>query len=304
VGGTAQKSANHAAWWLGLAGFGLLSLGDSVVKSIAGEWPGTAVAALRFALGALGLGAILWVREGRAGFSAPRLGLQAARGAALALASLMFFLALFAMPQAEATAIQFVSPMLTALLSAWLLAERISARAWAAIGLAFAGVLIVLRPNVTALGPAALLPLGAALGMAALMLLNRRGSADVSPLAAQFFVAAFATPFLLVAALAGHLSGAPALAIGWPDASVVLRCMGVAVTASLAHWLVFRATLRASAAVIAPTVYVQIIAATLIGIVWFGDWPDAVALGGTALIIVAGLWLWYDGRAGGREGQR
>jgi drug/metabolite transporter (DMT)-like permease len=302
VGGTTQKSAIHAAWWLGLTGFGLLSLGDSVVKSMAGEWPGTAVAALRFALGAAGLGVILWIREGRAGFAAPRIGLQAARGAALALASLMFFLALFAMPQAEATAIQFVSPMLTALLSAWLLAERISARAWGAIGLAFAGVLIVLRPNLAALGPAALLPLGAALGMAALMLLNRRGAADVSPLAAQFFVAAFATPLLLLAAVAEQLSGISALAIGWPDASVVLRCALVAVSASIAHALVYRATLRASAAAIAPTVYVQIIAATLIGMVWFGDWPDAVAVGGTALIIAAGLWLWYGSRGGGQEG--
>ena len=298
-----EKSHLRAAWLLGVAGFGLLSLGDSVVKSIAGEWPGTAAAALRFALGAAGLGALLWWREGRAGFAAPRMGLQIARGAALALASLMFFLALFVMPQAEATAIQFVSPMLTALLSAWLLAERISTRAWGAIGLAFAGVLVVLRPNVAALGLAALLPLGAALGMAALILLNRRSGKDVSPLAAQFFVAAFATPFLLVAALAGQISGAPALTIGWPDSSVVLRCALVAVTASTAHWLVYRATLCASAAAIAPTVYVQIIAATLIGMVWFGDWPDAVAVGGTALIIAAGLWLWYGSRAGGQEGR-
>ena len=40
-----------------------------------------------------------------------------------------------------------------------------------------------------------------------------------------------------------------------------------------------------------------------IGIVWFGDWPDAVAISGTALIIAAGLWLWYGGRAGGQEGK-
>lgn len=297
-----QNSDIRAAWLLGLVGFGLLSLGDAVVKSIAGEWPGTAAAALRFALGTLGLGAILWLREGRAGFAAPRFGLQVARGAALAFSALLFFLAIFAMPLAEATAIQFVSPMLTALLSAWLLGERISRRAWWAIIIAFAGVLVILRPNVEALGLAALLPLGAALGMAALMMLNRRGGQDVSPLAAQFFVAAFATPFLLVTAFAGHWSGAPMLVIGWPEPSVVLRCALVAVTASIAHWLVFRATLRASAAAIAPTVYVQIIAATLIGMPWFGDWPDAVAVGGTLLIIAAGLWLWYGRRAEGQEG--
>jgi drug/metabolite transporter (DMT)-like permease len=291
----------RSAWGYGLAGFALLSVGDSVIKSIAGEWPGTAVAALRFALGAAGLGALLWWREGRGAFAAPRLGLQAARGLALALASLFFFLAIFVMPLAEATAIQFANPMITALLSLALFGERLPRAAWGAIILAFAGVLTVLRPNVAELGLAALLPLAAALGMAALMILNRRTQGDVSPLAAQFFVAAFATPPLLLAALAGQASGSAALAIDMPSAGVVLRCALVAVSASLAHALVYMATTRASAAAIAPTVYVQIIAATLIGIGWFGDWPDAVAVVGTAIIIAAGLWLWYQGDAGGQE---
>jgi drug/metabolite transporter (DMT)-like permease len=296
-----QKLNVKQAWLYGLMGFGLLSLGDSVIKSIAGEWPGTAAAALRFGLGAAGLGLLLWLREGGAGFVLRRPALQVARGAALALASLLFFLAIFVMPLAEATAIQFANPMLAALLSAALLGERISRAAWGAIILAFAGVLIILRPNVDALGLAALLPLGAALGMVALMMLNRRSNQDVSPLAAQFFGAAFCTPFLLVAVLVGHASGAPALAVSWPDISVVLRCAMVAVSASIAHMFIYGATMQASAAEIAPTVYVQIIVATIIGILWFGDWPDAVALCGTALIIAAGLWLWYGSRVGGQE---
>lgn len=286
----------RAAWIYGLAGFGLLSVGDSVIKSIAGEWPGTAVAALRFSLGATGLGLILWRREGRGAFRCSRPGLQLARGAALAFASLLFFLAIFLMPLAEATAIQFASPMLTALLSAALLGERVPRAAWGATLLAFAGVLIVLRPNVEQLGLAALLPLGAALGMSVLMLLNRLTAGDVSPLAAQFFVAAFATPFLLVAAAFGHATGLASLTVTWPDSSVVARCALVAVSASIAHAMVYQATLRASAAAIAPTVYVQIIAATAIGIIWFGDWPDAIGLGGTAIIIAAGLWLWASAR--------
>ncbi len=60
----------HGDGWglaLALCGFVLLPLGDAVIKSIAGEWPATAVAALRFAIGASGLGAILAWREGRAG---------------------------------------------------------------------------------------------------------------------------------------------------------------------------------------------------------------------------------------------
>lgn len=287
---------------LALAGFALLSLGDAVIKSMAGAWPGTAVAALRFAFGAFGLGALLAWREGRAGFAVPRLSLQFARGAALAFASLLFFLAIYAMPLAEATAIQFANPLLTALVSAWLMHERPARGAVAATLVGFVGVLIVLRPNVALLGWAALLPLGAALGMAFLMTFNRMAARDTSPLAAQFWVAAFATPCLIVAALIGHASGAAALHVDWPAASVVARCALVAVSATCAHALIYAATRRASSAAIAPAVYVQIIAATVIGIAWFGDWPDWVSVGGTAIIIAAGLWLWYQARPRRGEG--
>lgn len=277
---------------LGLAGFALLAATDAVVKSMVGEWPGTAVSALRFALGAVGLGTIVTLREGARGFAPPDWGIQVKRGLALGLASLCFFLALFAMPQAEATAIQFANPMLTALVSAWLLHERPTRATLLATVVAFAGVLIVLRPNVQVLGLAALLPLGAAVGMAFLLTFNRMSAGDTSALAAQFFAALFATPLLLVATAIGHASGQPALHVDWPSASVILRCAVAATAASLAHGLIYVATVRASSATIAPTVYVQIIVAIITGYLVFGDVPDGWSLFGTAIIIGAGLWLW------------
>lgn len=286
----------RAGYLLALAGFGLLPLGDAVVKSMAGAWPGTAVAALRFTFGALGIGMILAWREGRAGFVPRRWYLQAARGASLALASLLFFLAIFAMPLAEATAIQFANPMMTALISAVLLGERATRVVWIATAIALAGVLIVLRPNLAVLGPAAFLPLAAAFFMGLLLTLNRMTAGDTSAVGAQFFVAFFAALTLFVAAWAGDASGVAAMQIGWPSASVIARCALVAVSASIAHSLIYAATVRASSASIAPAVYVQIIAATIIGIVWFGDWPDGPAVAGTMIVIGAGLWLWYQGR--------
>ena len=142
----------RSALLLGLSGFALLAAGDSVIKTIAGEWPGPATAALRFALGALGLGAALAWREGRRGFVVPRPWLQVARGAALATATLCFFSAIFVMPLADATAIQFASPMLTALVSWLMLGERATRKALIATLIAFVGVIIVLRPNIADLG--------------------------------------------------------------------------------------------------------------------------------------------------------
>jgi drug/metabolite transporter (DMT)-like permease len=276
---------------LALTGFAMLSVGDAVVKSMAGDWPGTAVAALRYAFGALGLAALVLVKYGRAGLTAPRLGLHAGRGAAVALATICFFMGVMAMPLADATAIQFTSPVITAMLAPLVLKERSPPAVWLATLLAFAGVLVVLRPNVTEIGAVALYPLGAALGMSWLMMLNRMTAGDAPLLAMQFVLAAIAAPLLIVtAALLHHYGGAP-FRIGAPSAEVMLKCLFVAFSATTGHALIFAAVLRANAAAVAPMTYVQLLVAAAIGWAWFAEAPDAPTFAGAALIVAGGLWL-------------
>lgn len=276
-----------------LAGFVTLSLGDAVIKSIAGAWPGTAVAALRYLIGAAGLATILLVSEGPSGFAFPRARFQILRGLAVAAATVFFFSSIFLMPLAEATAIGFTSPMITAILGAVVLKEKVDGRSWAASALAFAGVLLILRPNIAELGWPALLPLAAALSMSLVMIGNRAVAGAGSPLLMQFLIATIAAAALLVTAIAGHLTGLAALRIGWPDWTVIARCALVAISATTAHWLIFMGTTRASAAEIAPMTYVQLLTALLLGIFLFDDWPDAASLAGSAIVIGAGLYLWH-----------
>jgi drug/metabolite transporter (DMT)-like permease len=287
-----NRQSARAALLLALSGFLLLSLGDAVVKSIAGAWPGTGVAALRYCFGGIGLLAVVALVHGRAGFAFPRPWLQVGRGAAVALATICFFMGVMAMPLADATAIQFSSPMLTGLLSALVLAERAPKAVWGATALAFAGVLTVLRPNVFALGWAALWPLGAAFGMAWLMIFNRKAAGAAPALAMQLLLAAVAAPLLLGAATLLHISGAPEFHIPPPSLEVVLKCALVAVMATIGHLLIYSATVRASAAVVAPMTYVQLVVAIGLGWAWFGNRPDLAMLGGAALIIAGGLILW------------
>ncbi|MGZ8997451.1 MAG: DMT family transporter [Allosphingosinicella sp.] len=277
---------------LALCGFSSLALGDAVVKTMAGAWPGTGVAALRYSIGAVGLGAVVGAVQGRSGFALPRPWLQVGRGSAAALATICFFMAVMALPLADATAIQFTSPMITGILSALVLGERAPRAVWGATALAFVGVLIVLRPNMLALGAAALWPLGAAFGMAWLMILNRKSVGIASPLAMQLLLAATTAPILIVAATLFHLSGAPRFQVPPPTVEVVLKCAFVALTATTGHLLIYSATVRASAAVVAPMTYVQLIFATGLGWVLFGNAPDVAMLAGAALIIAGGLWLW------------
>ena len=279
-----------------LGGFALLSVGDAVIKTIAGAWPGTAVALTRYAIGVALLGVMLWRREGAAGFRLTRWRWHMLRGAGVATATVGFFSALFVMPLAEATSISFTSPILTALLAAPILGERLKPVALLAMLLAFVGVVIVLRPSFAELGPAALLPLLAALGMSLLMLGNRAVAGSGSPLAMQFAVAAMALAVLVAVNLAGHFSGLPQYRIGVPDWTIVVRCALVACTASAAHWLMYLGTERTGAARVAPMTYVQLLFALMLGWVLFGDRPDLIALAGAAVIIAAGLLLWWTGR--------
>ena len=286
-----------AALAIALAGFATLSVGDAVVKSMAGQWPGTGVSALRYSFGALGLAIVVAFRHGRAGFVLPRAALQAGRGAAVALATLCFFMGVMAMPLASATAIQFTSPILTALLSPLVLKEKAPRAVWASTLLAFAGVLVVLRPNLLALGPVALYPLGGAFGMSWLMMLNRKAAGDAPILVMQFLLAAFAAPLLVLAAALLHLTGDPHFALPAPSALVVAKCLAVAVFATTGHSLIYTAVLRATAATVAPMTYVQLLMAALLGWLWFGNRPDTPTFAGAALIIAGGLLLWRAQKA-------
>ncbi len=279
-----------------LCGFALLSIGDAVIKSIAGAWPGTAVAALRYSIGAIGLGTLLFLKEGRQGFAMPLPKLQWLRGFSVAMATICFFSSIFLMPLADATAIGFTSPMITAIFSAIFLHERTHATKWIAIFVAFGGVLMIMRPNVMELGWVALLPLAAAMSMAFMIIGNRAVAGTGSPLLMQFLVASLAVPFILGAALIGHFSGVEALHVGVPDWTIIAQCTLVAVTASFAHWLIYMATTRASAAEIAPMTYVQLLIAIGLGIIIFGDWPDLTSLAGAGIIVASGLILWRGSR--------
>lgn len=274
------------------AGFALLSLGDAVVKTMAGQWPGTAIAALRYVFGAFGLMALLWWREGRSALTFPDLMIHIGRGLSVAVGASCFFVGISFIPIAEATTITFVQPVLVAILSGLVLRERAPRVAWIAMALSFAGVAIIVRPNLANVGWAGILPLATALLMAILVILNRVVAGRASALKMQFLISAAAVPPLLIIAIGGHFSGLSVLALSWPSGSVVARCALVACSASFAHGLVYMATERASAATIAPTTYVQLLVATLTGWVLFGEQPDLVTGLGAMLIVTAGLYLW------------
>lgn len=296
VNNSQDRAAAAGGITLALVAFAGFPLGDAVIKSMAGDWPAPAVAALRFSIGALALALILFLREGRSGFRVTRPWLHMARGFALFVATLSFFSAIYIMPLADAVAISFVNPILTALFSGWFLKEKMPPRTWGATIIAFVGVLIMLRPNVAAFGWVAILPLISAFAMSTMLILNRMVSSQRSIFAAQFYIAFWAAIFLIIASVIGNWL-VPVMAIAsMPDWDVILRCMLVALTATGCHFLLFMATMRTTAAAIAPIVYIQLLIATAISVFVFGDPIDRTAMMGGLLIIFSGLLLWRSAR--------
>ncbi len=292
-----MQQSDRAGLLFALAGFCALTIGDSIVKGIDGAWAPTAIAAWRYGLGAIGLTSLLVMKQGLEPLrNIPQPGMQWLRGAGVGIATICFFAGVWLMPLTEAIALVFTQPMFTAILAAIFLGEKLRWQTVAATLVAFVGVLIVLRPNFAEIGLGALLPLGAAFGMSILVTANRAVAGRGSALAMQAYVAIFATVILLAAMVVGHFSGIAELRVEWPVWHIPARVAIIAVTASAAHWLIYLGTERAGAATVAPMTYGQLIAASLIGYLFFDELPDLTAMLGAGLIILSGLWLWYQGR--------
>ncbi|MFN2100138.1 DMT family transporter [Altererythrobacter sp. MF3-039] len=276
-----------------VAGFAVLSAGDAVVKTMAGEWPPVAVAALRFSIGAVLLAVLVAWREGLGRLWPGRPALQFFRGFCLASASLLFFSAVYLMPLAEAISLAFLTPIFTALLSGPLLGERVRPVVWGASGMAMVGVMIVLRPNLENFGLVAMFPIGAALFFSLMVIANRASAKRGSAISMQFYMNAVAAPLLIAAAFLFDWTDFSVVDPLVPDWSVIARCALVAVTASTAHLLIFLGTTRAGASSVAPMTYVQIIVTLFFGWWWFDHIPDALTFLGVAIIITSGLFLWH-----------
>ncbi len=87
----------------------------------------------------------------------------------------------------------------------------------------------------------------------------------------------------------------------WPHWSVAARCVFIGLTATLAQWLIFMGTMKAGAGTVAPMTYGQLLMAVALGWVFFGERPDLTGLAGAAVIVGAGLFLWWRGRMSDRN---
>jgi drug/metabolite transporter (DMT)-like permease len=277
-------------------GIGLVTLAtlcfavlDACAKWLVQSLPVVEVVWLRFATHVVLMFVLLLPLHGAAlvRLHSPRLHLL--RGTMLAAMTALNFFALQYLQLAETGAIQFSVPILIALLSAWWLGERLDARRWLAIAGGFAGVMLVIRPGSHAFHPAILLSVMNALLYAAFNLLTRRMAATDTPESMQLASAGIAT--LWLAPFAFGVWHWPTGALTW---GVVLLC---GLMGGLGHQFVAQAHRHASAAVLGPFLYQQILYMTLWGWLVFHQVPDAFVIAGAIVVVLSGLYLlWLEMR--------
>ncbi|MFW2588853.1 DMT family transporter [Sagittula sp. SSi028] len=180
-------------------------------------------------------------------------------------------------------------PLLVAALSGPVLGEQVGWRRWAAIGVGFVGVIIILQPSGGVFSPYAVIPLGAAL-MFALYALLTRYVARTDTAATSFFYTG--TTGVFAATAIGMWSWNPMVGTDW------LWMAALCVSGAMGHYLMIRAYEVAEASAVQPFAYLQLVFASTLGLVVFGETLRANVMIGAGLIVAAGLFtLWRQHRA-------
>lgn len=271
-------------------GIGLTVLGTicfSIIDS-SGKWlvrglPVAEVVWLRFVTHVLWMVLLLAPRQGLAIVRMHSPKLQALRALMMVAMTALNFWALQYLQLAETGAIQFSVPVLIALLSAWWLGEKLDGRRWAAIVAGFLGVLLVIRPGSAAFHPAILLSVANAVLYAAFNMLTRRMAATETPESMQLISALGAA--VLIAPFAWMQWVWPADLASW----IVIAICGLA--GGLGHQCMAMAHRHASAAVLGPFIYQQIIYMVFWGWMLFGQLPDTFVVAGALVVVGSGLYL-------------
>lgn len=228
------------------------------------------------------------LRQGVAGLATRRPGGHALRCAAGIASFMLYLLAIAWMPLADAVAIMQAKPLWALPLAVLLLGERLRRERVIAALLGFLGVLAIARPD-GALSLGALAAVGSGITGALVMIAMKRMSGTEPP---PRVVAWYGVASILV--------WGPVSAWVWDTPSgLALACLlAGSVLAVLGDLLLQMASRRAEIGLLAPMDYVGIPISAGFGLMLFGEQPGWGLALGTALMLVATLWLARGARRG------
>ena len=189
-----------------------------------------------------------------------------------------WFYAIGVISLAEVFALEFTTPIWTALLAFIFLQERLTLPRIIAIALGFAGILLITRPGAQAIHPAGLAVLGAAVAYAASYIMVKSLTATDSPLTILVYMTLVHLPIAFVFSLADWV---------WPSGQNWPWIVIVGLTGLGAHYCMARAFQLADASLVVPLDFMRLPLIAAVGFVVYGEALNAWVLGGAALVFAA-----------------
>jgi drug/metabolite transporter (DMT)-like permease len=258
-----------------------LGVSDATAKYLSATLPSIEIAWIRFLVFALIMVPAMVPGTRLYSLGTSRLPLQLMRGAMLLGSSLFFISGLRYLPIAEASATGFVSPLFVTALSILFLGERVGIRRWLATAAGLVGVLIILRPGTSAFHPAAFFPVVSAFAWASTLIMTRMMSGRELALTTMTYSAIAGV--IILSCLVPFVWVAP----GWHE---VLLGVLIGLTSTAGQWIVILAFRYADASVLAPFSYTQLLWASMLGFLLFGEVPGLWTVVGAAIIVASGLY--------------
>ena len=182
----------------------------------------------------------------------------------------------------EATALNFASPLFMTALSALILREAVGWHRWGAVVVGFIGVLIMVRPepgHMNLIGVA--LALGGAISTAGAVVAIRQMASEKGPTIVFYFT------------LAGAALGLVGSAFHWvvPDAFTLGLLVIGGLIGGVGQLLLTEALRVAPVGVVAPFDYIQLVWATGLGFLIWGELPHAATLAGALVVAASGVYI-------------
>ncbi|WP_138466479.1 DMT family transporter [Poseidonocella sp. HB161398] len=265
-----------------LAAFGIFSTHDVVVKFLGSSFAPFQIVFFSVLFG-FPVVTVMLMRDRTDGNLRPRYPLWTGlRTMAQVVTSVCVFYAFSALPMAQTYAILFASPLLITLLAIPMLGEKVGWQRGLAVIAGLLGVMVVLKPGSTdlSLGHAAAL-VGACTGAFASVVVRKVGRDErnavllLYPMVANFLVMGAALPFVYQPIEVEHLGGFFMMAV-------------LGFCAALLQILAYR---TASAVIVAPMQYSQIIWAAFYGFLFFGESLTLNTVIGAGIIIASGIFI-------------
>jgi drug/metabolite transporter (DMT)-like permease len=222
-----------------------------------------------------------------------RFPLHMVRGVFNGASLLLWFTALSLLPLGDATALSLTGPLFVGLGAMFILGETVRGPRWLALGVGFAGALVIVRPGFQEINFGTILVLVSMLFITCSKLIAKSLSRTDQP---ATIVAYLSLTMMVPSGIA--------IIFVWqmPTPEQLLFMAVIGFLGSAGHMLLTTAYKIADISAVEPVVFARLIWAAIVGWFMFAEFPGIWVWVGGALIVAASTWLArHEARARRRE---